>query len=111
MTITKRSIGNCRILDVNGKVVIGTGTAALRNAIQDAAKDYPKKIVLNLANVPYIDSPGIGELVYNYNYLTDQGISLVLLNPIKKIHQLLVIAKLVTVFETFDNENLAVASF
>ena len=109
MQITTRSIGDCRILDVNGKIVIGDGTKTLRNAIQEIAKENPKKIVLNLNNVTYVDSPGIGELVFNYVYVKDQGSRLVLLNLTNKIRQLLVIAKLSTVFEIFDNEDRAVA--
>jgi anti-sigma B factor antagonist len=109
MTITKRSIADCSILDVNGKIIIGAGTAALRKAIQEVVKEKPKRIVLNLTNVTYVDSPGIGELVYNYSHVKEQGSNLVLLNLTKKIRQLLVIAKLVTVFEIFESEERAVA--
>jgi anti-sigma B factor antagonist len=108
MNITTRSIGNCRILDVNGRIVIGANTSALRNAIQEAVIGKPKRIVLNMGNVSYVDSPGIGELVYNYNHVKEQGSNLVLLNLTKRIRQLLVIAKLVTVFEIFDSEEMAV---
>ncbi len=109
MKITTRSIGNCRILDVNGKIVLGANTAAVRNAVQEAVKDKPKRIILNMCNVPYVDSAGIGELVDSYIHVRNQGSRLVLINLTKKIRQLLVIVKLITVFENFESEELAVA--
>ena len=109
MNITTRSIGNCRVLDLNGRIVLGADTEAVRNAVREAVKDNPKKIVLNLCNVSYVDSCGIGELVSSYTHVRSQGGNLVLLNLTKKIRELLVISKLITVFETFENEKLAVA--
>ena len=109
MKIGTRSIGRCRILDISGKIQIGPDTAALRDAIRKEVALGPSKIVLNLCEVSYIDSVGIGQLVESYTHAQNQGIKLVLMNLDKKIRQLLVITKLITVFENYDNEGLAVA--
>ena len=98
-----------KMTDKSGFNAVEVGLEIGPLQIQEAVKENPKKIVLNLTNVPYVDSPGIGELVYNYNSVKDHGSNLVLLNLTNKIRQLLVIAKLVTVFEIFDNEDQAVA--
>ena len=84
---------------------------AVRNAVRDILKDNGKKIILNLANVNYIDSSGIGELVSTYTTVTNNGGSLKLLSLTKKIQELLAITKLLTVFQVFDNEQSALASF
>ena len=111
MKIEMRTIGDIRILDCSGKITLGEGTMAVRNTVRDILKDNGKKIILNLANVNYIDSSGIGELVSTYTTVTNSGGQLKLLSLTKKIHELLQITKLLTVFQVFDDESAAVASF
>jgi anti-sigma B factor antagonist len=111
MKIEMRTVGDVRILDCSGKITLGEGTMAVRNTVRDILKDNGKKIILNLANVNYIDSSGIGELVSTYTTVTNSGGQLKLLNLTKKIHELLQITKLLTVFQVFDSEAVAVSSF
>ena len=111
MKIATRTIGDVRVLDCSGKITLGEGTMAVRNAVRDILKDNGKKIILNLGDVNYIDSSGIGELVSTYTTVTNHGGSLKLLNLTKKIHELLAITKLLTVFQVFENEQAALASF
>ena len=84
---------------------------AVRNTVRDILKNNGKKIILNLADVNYIDSSGIGELVSTYTTVTNSGGQFILLSLTKKIHELLQITKLLTVFQVFDSEQVAVASF
>jgi len=109
MEIKKRTVGNCIILDCDGKIVLGPGTAAIRNAIRDASTEAGKKIILNLAEVNYIDSSGIGELVSNMTHVKNAGGKLVLLNLTNRIQELLVITRLITAFEVFKDEESATA--
>ncbi len=111
MKIETRSVGGVSILDCSGKITLGEGTMAIRNTVREVLKNGGKKIVLNLAEVNYIDSSGIGELVSSYTTVTNQGGHLKLLNLTKKIHELLAITKLLTVFQTYDNEQTAIGSF
>jgi anti-sigma B factor antagonist len=111
MKIETRTIGDVRILDCNGKITLGEGTMAVRNAVRDILKDNGKKIILNLANVNYIDSSGIGELVSSYTTVTNSGGQLKLLSLTKKNQELLSITKLLTVFQVFENEKAALGSF
>jgi anti-sigma B factor antagonist len=90
---------------------MGDGSIALRNAIRGLSDGGKKKILLNLAGVNYVDSSGIGELIANYTTDKRQGGQLKLLNLTEKIQNLLVITKLLTVFDTFDNEAEALKSF
>ena len=111
MKIETRTIGDVIILDCSGKITLGEGTMAVRNTVRDVLKANGKKIILNLADVNYIDSSGIGELVSTYTTVTNNGGQLKLLNLTKKIQELLAITKLLTVFQVFDNEQAALASF
>jgi anti-sigma B factor antagonist len=111
MKIEMRTVGDVRILDCSGKITLGEGTMTVRNTVRDILKDNGKKIILNLANVNYIDSSGIGELVSTYTTVTNNGGQLKLLSLTKKINELLQITKLLTVFQVFDNESAAVSSF
>jgi anti-sigma B factor antagonist len=111
MKIETRSVGDVRILDCSGKITLGEGTMAVRNTVRDILKNNGKKIILNLADVNYIDSSGIGELVSTYSTVANTGGQLKLLNLTKKIQELLAITKLLTVFQVFDNEQSALASF
>jgi len=111
MKIETRTIGDVTILDCSGKITLGEGTMTVRNTVRDIVKAGGKKIILNLADVNYIDSSGIGELVSTYTTVTSGGGQLKLLNLTKKIHELLAITKLLTVFQVFENEPAVLASF
>ena len=111
MQIHERAVGDVMVLDLKGKVTMGDGDELLRETVNRLAEKGSKKIVLNLAEVPYVDSVGLGEIVRTYTTVSRQGGSLKLLNLTKRITDLLSITKLLTVFETFDSENEAVQSF
>ena len=111
LAIKDRQVGEVTILDLSGKITIGEGSVQLREAVRKLLDDGKKKLLLNLGDVSYVDSSGIGELVSSYTTTNNNGGQLKLLNQTKKIHDLLTITKLVTVFETFDDEGTAVGSF
>ena len=111
MQITERQVGDVMILDLKGKITLGEGDELLKDKVNSLVNQGHKKIVLNLADVPYIDSAGLGEVVRTYTTVSRQGGSLKLLNLTKRITDLLSITKLLTVFETYDSENEAVQSF
>jgi anti-sigma B factor antagonist len=111
MKIDTRTVGDVQVLDCSGKITLGEGTMAVRNTVREVLKNGGKKIVLNLAEVNYIDSSGIGELVSTFTTVTNQGGQLKLLKLTKKIQELLAITKLLTVFQVYNDEQEAVASF
>jgi len=111
LSIKDRELGDVTILDLSGKITIGEGSVQLREAVRRLLDDGKKKILLNLREVAYVDSSGIGELVSSYTTTNNQGGQLKLLNLTKKIQDLLMITKLLTVFETFDSEASALESF
>lgn len=109
MEITTRRVGNCVILDCDGKIVFGPATKAVREAVREAAESKPNKVIMNLKGVNYIDSTGVGELISSYTHAQNMGTKLVLLNLDARVHQVLVIAKIYTVFEIFGDEKSALA--
>ena len=111
LTIQRRESGAVTILGVSGKITIGEGSVQLRDAVRQALEAGKKNLLLDLANVTYIDSSGIGELVSAYTMTSNQGGRLKLLNLPPKVQDILMITQLITVFETYDNEQEAVASF
>jgi anti-sigma B factor antagonist len=111
MQIEQRAVGDVIVLDLKGKVTLGEGDELLKDKVNSLVNQGHRKIVLNLAEVPYIDSAGLGEIVRTYTTVSRQGGSLKLLNLTKRITDLLSITKLLTVFETFETENEAVQSF
>jgi len=111
MQIEERVVGNVTILDLKGKVTLGEGDEALRDRINQLLQKGSKKILLNLGGVPYIDSAGLGEVVRTYTTVSRQGGQLKLVNLTKRITDLLMITKLLTVFETFENEQDALKSY
>ena len=111
LSIKDREVGDVTILDLSGKITIGEGSVQLREAVRRLLDEGKKKILLNLGEVAYVDSSGIGELVSSYTTTNNQGGHLKLLNLTKKIQDLLMITKLLTVFETFDSEVSALESF
>jgi anti-sigma B factor antagonist len=99
------------VLDLNGRITLGEGSVTLREAIRDLLAQGQKKILLNMGDVTYIDSSGIGELVSAYTTVKNQGGELKLLRLTKKVHDLLQITKLYTVFDIKDDEAAALAAF
>jgi len=111
MQIEQRSAGEVIVLDLKGKMTLGEGDELLKDKINSLLQQGFKKVVLNLEEVPYIDSAGLGEIVRTYTTVSRQGGSLKLLNLTKRITDLLSITKLLTVFETYESESDAVRSF
>ena len=111
MNIRQRQAGNVTVLDIEGKITIGVGDVAVRDAVQTALAGGSKKILLNLEGVSTIDSAGVGELVSAYTTVTNRGGTLKLVNLPSKVNDILQITQLITVFEIHDDEDEAVASF
>jgi anti-sigma B factor antagonist len=111
MQIEERAVGDVVVLDLKGRVTLGDGDELLKDKVNSLVNRGFKKIVLNLAEVPYVDSAGLGEIVRTYTTVSRQGGSLKLLNLTKRISDLLAITKLLTVFETFETESDAIKSF
>jgi anti-sigma B factor antagonist len=111
MHIEERAVGDVMVLDLKGRVTLGEGDELLKDKVNSLINQGQKKLVLNLADVPYIDSAGLGEIVRTYTTVSRQGGSLKLLSLTKRITDLLSITKLLTVFETFESEQDAVKSF
>jgi anti-sigma B factor antagonist len=99
------------ILDLSGRITLGEGSVTLRDAVHDIVTKGQKHILLNLENISYIDSSGIGELVSAFTSVKNSGGELKLLNLTKKVHDLLQITKLYTVFDIWDSEASAVSAF
>ncbi len=111
MTIETRSSGPVTILDIHGKITIGEGSAEVRKTVRGLLQAGKKDILLNLGDVSYVDSSGIGELVSSFTTVSNQGGQLKLLNLTKKLKELLAITKLLTVFDSYENEGDALTSF
>ena len=111
LDLKERQAGDVTILDLTGEVRIGDSSVALRDSIRNLADQGKKKVLLNLGGVKYIDSSGIGELIANYTTLKRGGGQLKLLNLTDRVQNLLVITKLLTVFDAYDNEAEALKSF
>jgi anti-sigma B factor antagonist len=111
MQIEERIVNDVTILDLKGKITLGEGDEALKDKINSLVHQNRKKILLNLEDVPYIDSAGLGEIVRTYTTVSRQGGQLKLVNLTKRITDLLSITKLLTVFETFETEPEALGSY
>ena len=111
LDVKERQAGDVTILDMTGEVRIGEGAISLRDSIRNLADQGKKNVLLNLAGVKYMDSTGVGELIANYTTIKRQGGHLKLLNLTDRIQNLLVITKLLTVFDSYDNEAEALKSF
>ena len=111
MDIKERVVGGVSILDLSGKIVLGEGDVQVKDRIKDLLSDGQRRILLNLADVNYVDSAGLGALISSYTTVRREGGSLKLVNLTKRIQDLLAITKLITVFETFDTEETALDSF
>jgi anti-sigma B factor antagonist len=111
MKASTRQVDGVTIVDLSGRITLGEGSVVLRDTIRDVVAQGNKKILLNLGDVTYIDSSGIGELVSGFTSVRNQGGELKLLNLTKKVHDLLQITKLYTVFDVKDDEASAISSF
>ncbi|MCY4599548.1 MAG: STAS domain-containing protein [Acidobacteria bacterium] len=111
MEIEQRPSGDVMILDLKGKLTIGSGDELLKDKINSLIQQGHKKLLLNLAGVPYVDSAGLGAIVSSYTTVSRVDGSLRLLNLTSRIEDLLAITKLLTVFDTYESETEAVASF
>lgn len=111
MKASTRQVDGITIVDLSGRITLGEGSVVLRDAIKDLLAKGQKKILLNLGDVSYIDSSGIGELVSAFTSVRNQGGELKLLHLTKKVHDLLQITKLYTVFDVKDDEAGAIAAF
>ena len=111
MKIGKRKVGDVTILDLNGKILFGYGIAELREAIDDVVKENETQLLLNFDKVPYLDSAGLGEIVRSYTTIKKAGGMAKILNLTTRVRDLLFVTKLITVFDTYEDENEAVNSF
>ncbi len=108
---TPRDCGSITLVDISGQITLGEGSAKLRELLRDLLAKGNSRIVLNLGDVTYIDSSGIGELVSGFNSVRNRGGELKLLNLTKKVHDVLLVTKLYTVFDIHSDETTAVRSF
>ena len=111
MKSTTRQVDGVTIVDLSGRITLGEGSTMLRDIVRDMIAKGNNKILLNLGDVTYIDSSGIGELVSAFTTVRNGGGELKLLNLTKKVHDLLQITKLYTVFDVKDDETAAVKAF
>ncbi len=111
LTAKVRKVGDVSIVDLNGKITLGENTGILRDELRSLLSQGTKNIVLNMSEVGYVDSAGLGELVGAYTTATNQGGALKLLHLQGKMKDLMQITKLHTIFPAFDDEKAAVASF
>jgi anti-sigma B factor antagonist len=111
MTITTREVNHVTIVDIHGRITLGEETGLLRETVRNLIAEGKKKIVLNLAHVDYLDSSGVGELVSSFTTVRNSGGDLKLLALTKKVHDILNVTKLYTVFDIKDDEFTAVKSF
>ena len=109
--LTSHEAGEVIVVDASGKLTLGEGTSTLRAKIRELVEGGSRRIVLNMAGVSYIDSSGLGELVASHTTVTTAGGQIKLLNLAKRVHDLLKLTKLYTVFEAFEDEAAAVESF
>jgi anti-sigma B factor antagonist len=109
--MTTRQVGDVTVIDAVGRITLGDGASTFRDTIRSLVGEGHKKLLLNLAEVSYIDSSGIGEMVSGFTSVANQGGVLKLLNLNKRVKDLLQITKLYTVFEVFDDEASAIRSF
>ena len=111
MKATIRQVDSVSVVDISGRITLGEGCTQLRELVREQLRKGNKNVLLNLADVTYIDSSGIGELVGAFTAVSNQGGQLKLLKLTKKVHDLLQITKLYTVFDVHDDETHAITSF
>jgi anti-sigma B factor antagonist len=111
LKIATREVNGVVIIDLSGRLTMGEASAAIREEVVDQLRQGFRKILLNLADVTYIDSAGLGELTAAYTSVKNRDGALKLLKLTKRVHDLMQITKLYTVFDVFDDERTAIASF
>jgi anti-sigma B factor antagonist len=111
LAIASREVDGVTVLDLSGRITLGEGSVQLRDAVRNLLGKGQKTILLNMADVNYIDSSGLGELVSAYTTVKNQGAVLKLLKLTAKVHDLLQLTKLYTIFDIYDDEATAIASF
>ena len=111
MKFSTRKAGDVVVIDVDGQILLGDGDVEIKLAVDDLLKQGSKKILLNLAKVPYLDSAGLGEIIRCFTTLRKSGGDFKLLSPNRRIIDLLTITKLLNVFDCYENEPAALASF
>ena len=111
MDIRERVVNGISVLDISGKISLGEGDLQIKDRIKDLLADGQRRILLNLADVSYIDSAGLGSLISSYATVKREGGNLKLVNLTKRVKDLLAITKLITVFDTYEDEASAVGSF
>jgi anti-sigma B factor antagonist len=111
LKMTSREVNGISVVDLEGRIVLGEESNAMRERVKALLAQGQRKIVLNMENVTYIDSAGLGTLVASFHSARAQGATLKLANLGAKFREVLQVTKLLTVFEVFDNEALAVSSF
>jgi anti-sigma B factor antagonist len=111
LAISSREVDGVTVLELSGRITLGEGSVQLRDAIRDAIAKGQRNILVDLGEVNYIDSSGLGELVSAYTTARNQGAKLKLLKLTKKVHDLLQLTKLYTVFDIYDDEASAIASY
>jgi anti-sigma B factor antagonist len=111
LKLSSRQVGDVTVVDAAGRITLGEGSSAFRDLIKDLCAKGSKKLLLNLGEITYIDSSGIGELVSSFTTVQNAAGQMKLLNLTKRVKDLLQITKLYTVFEVFDDEASALASF
>ena len=111
MKTVSRQVDQITVVDLKGRITLGEGGVVLRNTVKELLADGHKQILLNLANVSYIDSSGLGELVCAFTSVRNAGGDIKLLNLTKNVHDLLQITKLYTVFDIWDDEGAAIGAF
>lgn len=111
MKSSVRDVGEVRVISLSGKITIGTGDVMLRELITESLEDGHTKLLLDLGGITAIDSSGIGEMVACYTSAKNRNAQLKLVNLSRKINDILQVTQLITVFDVFDNEEEAVASF
>jgi anti-sigma B factor antagonist len=109
--LTTHQKSDVTIIDISGKLTLGEGTSSLRTKIRELVEGGSRRIVLNMADVSYMDSSGLGEMIASHTTVTTAGGEMKLLNLAKRVHDLLKLTKLYTVFEVFEDEPSAVDSF
>ncbi len=111
LTIASREVDGVAVLDLSGRITLGEGSVQLRDAIRGLIGKGSRSILLNLGDVNYIDSSGLGELVSAFTTAKNQQAEVKLLKLTKKVHDLLQLTKLYTVFDIYDDEAVAIATF
>jgi anti-sigma B factor antagonist len=111
LSIASREVDGVTVLDLNGRITLGEGSVQLREAVRDLISKGSKNILLNMSDVNYIDSSGLGELVSAFTTAKNQGAAVKLLGLTKKVKDVLQLTKLYTVFDIYDDEASAIASF